>query len=559
MFRWITWAFVVTSARAYLEETVAVPSSARGVSDSCLIFGNNSHTTVKFHNDSTTKQIAYSTSIVAVNAECDRVLLGFPELNQVVVWNPRAGTTVTVSPPVNNVAVHRFGFSVDIHRHTWVVGSPGQETDQNGNGATLGYVFVFDDNVYHSCHSQYDSYCFLEDDSCTSGFQAWKNMHNLHNDNVVAFQKQCPPEIAPNYDTGPAEDFDVGRFHKQQFGYDVSITETSLFVSAPGDTRRFLENNDGSNYGRVYVFDIAASIVGVTWRTPSIKSPLEPPPIEGGHYRAYGRSITASHGTLIVSSYPLYHRRQDVFVFVYECNESPSYCEESPRRGIRVAYLRDHTGAIYDALRVHATTAVKAYSDAYSGRSYIAADLDSSLGDVQNDMTGKHVGLAGSNILITDKKNNYVYRFGIDTENRETHSYSSTVAFASASEHWAHSADDTLVHLWPCPRGSTSAKEMCSYIDKSCIANKCIPCQIGYFSRDGWLPDCDWCPQNTTTNEEGQTECGPWIRPDVMGISWEETSTILYAILAVGGACFAFVCICQRCCFSTRRRPRIFV
>ena len=41
------------------------------------------------------------------------------------------------------------------------------------------------------------------------------------------------------------------------------------------------------------------------------------------------------------------------------------------------------------ALRVHASTAA-AYSDKYSGRSYIASDLDVSLGDVQNDMTGAH-------------------------------------------------------------------------------------------------------------------------------------------------------------------------
>lgn len=559
MIIWFVFAFAIGGVQAYLEETLTASSTVRGVSDSCIVFGNSSHTAVKFHNASAIKQITNSSASISVNADCDRILLGFPEYNQVIVWNPRMDSTMTISPPVNNVAVHRFGFSVDVQGHTWVVGAPGHEPDEYGSGATLGYVFVFEDSVYHSCHSQYDSYCFLNDQTCTSGFQAWKNMHNLRDADVVDFQKECPPEIAPNYDTGPAKDFEVGRFHTQQFGYDVSITKSSLFVSAPGDTKRFLENNDGSNYGRVFIFDIAASIAGVTWRTPSIKSPLEPPPIEGGHYRAYGRSIAASDGTLVVSTYPLYHRRKDVFVFVYQCNESPSNCKESPREGIRIINLRDHTGNIFDSLRVHATTEAKAYSDTYSGRSYIASDLDSSLGDVQNDLTGKHVGLAGSNILIADKKNRYVYRFGTDTENRETHLYSSSAVFGSDSEHWAHSSGDKHSHLWPCPLGSTSQKELCSYTDKSCIGNKCVPCQVSFFSDDGWLPDCDWCPPNTTTYEEGLTKCGPWIRPTLMGLTWEETSTFIYAILALGGICFAFLCICQRCCLSSRRRRRRFV
>ena len=369
------------------------------------------------------------------------VLFGFPEMNKVIIWYPKVGTTKTVLPPTEaSVMIERFGFSLDIQDNTWVVGAPGKRTDQYGNGATLGYVFVFENDEYHSCHSQYSSYCFLEEDSCTSGFKAWKDVHNLADSDVASFLKKCPPEIRPNYETGPAKDFELMRFHKQQFGFDVSLTKNSLFVSAPGDTRRFLENNDGYNYGRVYVFDIDASIANITWRTPSIKSPIQPPSIDGGQYRAYGRSIAASDTTLIVSTYPLYNRKQDVFVFVYQCGESRSHCQESPRRGVKVVHLRDDTGSFFDSLRVHATAAAKAYSDAYSGRAYIAADLDNSLGDVQNDMTGKYVGLVGSNILISDKKNRMVYRFGIDTEYRETHPYDANVAFGSDSQHWAYSS-----------------------------------------------------------------------------------------------------------------------
>lgn len=543
-------------ASAYLEESIDTSQISLAVSDQCSITGNTTHTTLRLHDMSLIKDIPHASTIVAVNNKCDIVLLGFPDLNQVLLWRPFESTIHTVNSPVTN-PVYRFGFSIDIYENTWVVGAPGHKVDEYGHGSTLGYAFIFEGDTYHSCHSQYDSYCFLEEDSCTSGFQAWKNVHNLRDADVKEFQKQCPPELTPNYETGPAKDFEVARFHKQQFGYDVSITDTLLYVSAPGDTKRFLEDNDGSNFGRVFMFYVGASITNITWRTPSIKSPLAPPPIDGGQYRAYGRSIASTPTQLIVSSYPLYNRQRDVFVFLYLCERN--ICVQSPRDGIRTVYLRDHTNSIFDALRVHTSTAAKAYSDKYSGRSYIASDLDVSLGDVQNDMTGAHVGLVGSNILISDKKNKYVYRFGTDTEFRETHIFENHVSFGSSSEHWSHSTSTSLTHLWPCIRGYTGLKEYCSFTDSTCPFEKCSPCPIGTFSNDGWLETCDWCPPNSTTYQEASTKCSPWLRPIIQGISWEETSNIMYILAFVAAASFICLCLCQRCCFASGRRNRTFI
>ena len=117
----------------------------------------------------------------------------------------------------------------------------------------------------------------------------------------------------PQYDTGPLNINLLQYFTYQQFGYSVSINgnldtwNAKLFISAPGDTHRFMEDNRGENYGRVYAWRAEPVLYGQrTWWQMLARSPLSPVQLEGVTYRAFGKRLASSETHLIVSSYPLY-------------------------------------------------------------------------------------------------------------------------------------------------------------------------------------------------------------------------------------------------------------
>ena len=188
------------------------------------------------------------------------------------------------------------------------------------------------------------------------------------------------------------------------------------------------------------------------------------------------------------------------------------------------------------------TPKMKAYSDPYAARDYIASDLDSSLGDFQNDFMGKDIGVAGSNVLIPDHHNGFVYRMGTDGKLRETHYYRGAMGHGSDSEHWAHSFYKENTHLWPCKRGEIGGRLIC------------IPVERSYYSNDGWLKNMDFCPVNYTTTQKGRTKCDPWKPPPLTGLSWKDTLYIIY-IIGVSTLGVFFIMVAWQCvCVDIKKR-----
>lgn len=561
----ILFLLLLPFASAYLEETFSQEHS-RGlvVSDHCSLFGYHNRTELRYHNSDTLQTQVIST-IMAVNEECDLVLFGFPSDNAVILWRPLLNTFKTIRPDaaVVQVEAKRFGFSVDVQNQTWAVGAPGTPNSAANNyeGATLGYAFVYNGDELQSCRSLYDTYGYpLGTGVKIANFKNTKDYYKhlkidtryvnvFDNDDVlqqitdremISFQKVCITPQQPYYDTGPIDIKKIDYFHYQQFGYSVKLSGThtqfgtALFVSAPGDTARFMEDNDGKNYGRVYVWDSYIwqsqdeSVPTITWWDYSIFSPLIPPDLGTGTYRGFGRTMSVSRATLAVSTYPLYDNTREPFIIIYDCSpemNTASDCEESAERGVSI---NDLPGNVLGYL----TNEMLAYTDGKTRLPYIPANtVGDGLPDFQNNFIGKKIGVAGSNVIMHDPQNHKIYRFGSNAAFRETHAATGETAFGTNTEHWLHQTEDQLTHLWPCPRGSTSDKEFCSYEDTRCVDRNCPLCQLQYFSDDGWLPFCDPCPKNFSTYEEGQTHCVPFVKPIISGISLTDTRNIIIAIV----------------------------
>lgn len=611
---------LLTLAAAYRQEHFDIefePTDMK-VADSCTLYASNrlNKTVVRFHHDGSKFETDVHSSIMAINQDCSIVLFGFPDepspeyltrddttytpadgTGVVRLWRP--GSTVdTIRPGMMEISwlnedeytytdeaipVYRFGFSVDIQGDTWVAGAPGKLRD-DGRPITLGYAFVFRSKNLHSCRSIYETGCYPDGDTCKLGYNEWKNYYGFykHQDGtklqdkrdgqeVNAFQRKCIPEQLPYYfggyyGGGPLNPVLVPYFQWQQFGYDVAITgsfnETSagLFVSAPGDTNRFIENNphdEGRNYGRVYAWDLSADTPrekDIYWWQPNLLSPYGPPNLRTPHYRAYGRSIAASKSVLAVSSYPLYFNTREPFVIVYDCNPRLSNCVESANRGVSI-----------DKIPGNALYYLTPYDLSYSDRArkgplgYVYAP------DYQNEFIGDTVGVAGSNVIIRDKfhiENNEpaarVHRFGKDGRLRETHASAHTHGDGTNTQHWVLSHHRSVTHYWPCDTGYTGGKpKSFETTDVSRRGEFCVACEVAYFSDDGWLEDCDLCPVNRTTYEEGQSACKPVVRRIFPGMSWEDTREIIILISVSVVGTWLLLVACQYGCYKGRRK-RVF-
>jgi len=572
---------------AYLEETreINLEPEHLGISDSCALFVGTTNTTLQFHNGQTLVGDIRS-DIVAVNQQCDLVVFGFPEQNLVKLWRPTTNNITEIRPEQNVIQteVSRFGFSVDVQNQTWVVGAPGTTNNEQNNykGATQGYAFVYEGSALHSCRSLYDRYGFpVEGGIAIATYKHSKDAYgylkinqtrynHVFTDNapeisdrdMIAFQRVCIPRQLPYYVDGPLDSDREAYFKYQQFGYAVSLSGplyvngSSLYISAPGDTNRFMEDDDGENYGRVYVWnnyvydqpnDRTLPLIPFWQMGPK---PVAPPNSVQATYRAFGRAIAAADTTLAISSYPLYERseKQKPFVFVYDCNITG--CTPSPDKGISIDDIPENTLG-------YLTNDDMAYSDGKTRLTYIPSP------SFQNNFIGKKIGVAGSNVIIPDPNNPYVYRFGTNLKFREKHRYQnnqqlSNVRFGTNTEHWILlNANTRITHLWPCQRGRTSAGSACAWKDKDCWNDSCVKCQLQYYSNDGWEEDCEPCRKNYTTYEKGQTTCKPFVPPSIVTISWQQTVNII--LIICGGALFLYLSvIAWECFFVHKRVARIF-
>lgn len=552
--RFVLFVLILYHVEGYLQESYApafYPSTTLSV-DACSVYTEANATRLHFYAKGIDDIVTGRTSNVhVINNDCTLMLFGYPSENKVVMWRPFEQNETTVEPDFN-VPVHRFGFSLDIQDTSWVVGAPGLPNNYTGQGATMGYVFMYKDDAYHSCHSLFDTYCYPIGEECVTGFKHMKDAYNLTDAAVPAFQKQCRTrdnafvEI-PRYNSVELIESQVEYFVYQQFGYDVSLSGplgqwgSTLFVSAPGDTNRFMEDNDGANYGRVYVWDSYMwdpqdeSLPTITWWQPSVMTPLMPPAMAGVTYRAFGRAIASSRATLAVAMYPLYDATAEPFIIIYHCSKSLttfSNCVESPERGISINAL---SAQLRRNVLGYMTNAMFAYSDGKTQMSYIPA------AHFQNEFIGRVVGVIGSNVMIPDYHNSRVYRFGRDSEPRETLETDINVTFGTNTQHWLF-YNTKLVHQWNCPLGRVGPRF------------KCNPCQISYYSDDGWLEYCDVCPVNFTTNETGQSVCIAWSPPIPPGLLWSDAIFIMAVILISVTACY---CLFVGCQFSSRRK-RVF-
>ena len=361
------------------------------------------------------------------------------------------------------------------------------------------------------------------------------------------------PSPIPLYNSITLIEAQLDYFEFAQFGYAVALTGplyttgAGLFISAPGDTQRFMEDNDGKNYGRVYMWDSFLwdpqdeSLPTISWWKPSVFTPLIPPAMAGVTYRAFGRSIAASRSALAVGSYPLYDTPRDAFIFLYECNpelDTDSHCERFG--GIS---LNDLSKMLRSNVLGYMTPAMSAYTDGKDG-SYIPSDVPGDgLPDFQNQFVGSHVGVTGSNVMIPDVHNSKVYRFGVNGVARELHTFIPPAAFATNSEHWSHlNSNGHITHQWNCPLGQVGR-------------GQCIPCSTSYYSDDGWLAECDPCQSILQQIKRVNPYCVPWTKPIPPGMTWEDALYIMIVIGVSTLACLLCYCICQR----TARAPRRFV
>ena len=547
----------------------------------------------KSENVMTTFNTDIFSNIMVVNSACDLVVFGFPTDNRVALWRPDTNNITYVIPediqnnvfsqtynatgldnvrriPISN-AVDRFGFSLDIQGQTWVVGAPGTPTDIQGNGGTMGYAFVFEGNELHSCRSIYEMSCYPEEEGCVSGIDNFKNYYGklkspwasaqipaystvdwkakwstskvLDNSDVVKVQKLCLPLEVPWYKTlGRMEQkvYDEKREVFQQFGYAVTLTGelnklgSALYISAPGNTNRFMEDNDGANYGRVYVWDNVLwpyDNKQLAWWQPSVFTPLKLP-LEIATYQAFGREMAASSHTLAISVYPLYFDTSNPFIILYTCQTSGddglSNCQESG--GISIDDIR---GNPLDYL----TSSDMTYLDGKTG-TYVAAP------EFQNNYIGKNIGVVGSNVIVADPANNKVYRFDNEGEWREQHTVATAnkeaqVSFATNSKHWiaengkSENGHTKLTHYWPCALGHTGAKHLCA------------AAQHAYYSDDGWESNSYPCPRNFTTTEKGRWFCDPWSAPIVPGPTWTDTVFIMIILVSTSVLCLILLALCQ--------------
>lgn len=595
---------------AYREESFDVefvPSLLR-ISDTCTLYATPSNGThIRFHDTENKYNTNEYSPIVAINQDCSLVVFGYPDVPRenheaegtgiVKLWRPmQSNATERVVPGKDEISwkdtayehqedsytkVYRFGFSVDVQNSTWVVGAPGQlnTTDVpagfEGIPSTIGYAFVYNGNELHSCRSLYESGCYGAD--CKLGYQNWKNYYgslkhgnnlNLDDTEVKDFQKKCIPPLEPPwysggyYGGGQLDSVLEPYFKWQQFGYDVAITgpleESSLFVSAPGDTNRFMEksiHSEGRNYGRVYAWQtkqiIDANNSTNYWWQPSLKSPLGPPNLRAATYRAYGRSIAASKTLLAVSTYPLYENTHEPFVIIYDCISSN--CEESFTRGVAINAIPKN--ALY-----YLTPSMLGWSDYTSPirSDYVIAP------DYQNDFIGNDIGIAGSNVIIPNRRyvelreeSPTVFRYGKDSRLREQHSYTQTeakhqnVQYGTNTQHWILGNRQKLTHFWPCDHGYTGGKP------EEGSTENCNPCSVATVSNDGWLTTCDLCPVNKTTYEPGQSECIDVVPIVYMGFTKEDGEYTIGIIIGVGLAMWLIFVGWEFAC-SPARKPRKF-
>ena len=609
----IMWYLLLFAcAAAYRQEhfEIEFSPSVTKVTDACTLYAskNLDQTIIRFHRDGSKFNTSIYSDTLALNADCSTILFGFPDENvddpvlargtgHVKIWHP-GSVPKTVRPlkmeiswldgntyqhTDTDIPVYRFGYSLDIQGNTWVAGAPGK-LREDGRPVTLGYAFVYDGDALHSCRSLYETGCYPDGDTCKLGYNEWKNYYGFYRhadgtklqdktdgSEVNAFQKKCIPEQLPYYfggyyGGGPLNPVLVPYFEWQQFGYDVAITgsfnETaaSLFVSAPGDTNRFMENNphdEGRNYGRVYAWDLSADTPrekNIYWWQPNLLSPYGPPNLRTPHYRAYGRAIAASKSVLAVSSYPLYFNTREPFVIVYDCNPQLSNCVESSTRGISIDNIPGN--ALF-----YLTSTDLSYSDrARKGPlGYVYAP------DYQNEYIGDAVAVAGSNVIVSNKHNIQnnephpeVHRFGNDARLRETHTYTHSVGDGTNTQHWVLSKGQQMEHYWPCALGYTGGKpDTFEETDISRSGEHCVACEIAYFSDDGWLEDCDLCPVNRTSYEEAQSECKPIVKRIYPGVSWEDTRTIIAYISISVVATWLLLIACQYTCYEGRK-TRVF-
>jgi len=596
----LLFIILVVVSESFLYDTfdISIVPDRIGISDECTLYSNENITVVKFHGQR--RSVSYSTTltsdIYSINGHCDMVLFGYPDQNSVVVWKPLEGTELNITKedaitPNSDIFVDRFGFSLDIKGYTWIVGAPGTpNTKENQySGSTVGYAFVFNDTTLHACRSPYDSYAVPLDDDAL-GLEGQSGVNNAMNyykklksddryehvfsntdtdqkikeTELYEFQKVCMAEQPIYYATGQLNPKLMDYIVFQQFGYSVAITGeigrlgSTLFISAPGDTNRFMEDNDGKNYGRVYMWDSwirvpdNRTLANFTWWGPSVYMPLIAPNLPGATYRAFGRSIAASRSNLAVSSYPLYDDTREPFILIYDCDSALntfSNCRESENRGISINNLPGNVLG-------YMSREMLGYTDGKAGLPYIPArDPTGILGDFQNDFIGKYIGVTGSNIIIPNKRKNVIYRFGNDSRWRETHSYQGAVHFGSNTQHWVLQTHKKLTHFWNCPLGTVGPKKKCNFNDESCINSACSPCQTQYYSTDGYLDDCETCRVNFTTYQEGMYYCDPWYPPLPDGLLWTDAFFTMYVILGV--VCLAYgVFLCWEYSCTQGRRTR---
>jgi len=601
--------FIILSVgHAYREESFEIdfaPSLLR-VSDACTLYGSELNGTfVQLHTTRETYNITEYSERIAVNQDCSLVVMGFPNVTRnegdghavgtgiVKLWEPFVGQSLTtVAPKMAEISwisanwtnkdedtkVYRFGFSVDVQNSTWVAGAPGK-VDSDGIPVSLGYAFVFEDANLHSCRSLYETGCVPDGTDCLLDYKAFREYYgflkygsgNLKDTDMNEFQKKCIPPQLPYYrggiwGGGPLNPVRVPYFVWQQFGYDVALTgplnqlNSSLFISAPGDTNRFMENSifdwplEGRNYGLVYAWETSAespqnnpSIVPgqeitVHWWKPSLLSPYGPPNLEVATYRAYGRAIAASSDTLAVSSYPLYERTHEPFILIYDCIFAN--CRQSG--GIAINDIpKNALHYLEPSDLIWGATAGIVKGDYIPAPSY------------QNEFIGSDIGVTGSNVIVPNRHHMELredsptaFRYGRNARLRESHGYAA-VQYGSNTQHWILSNHHKLTHFWPCDLGYTGGKP----VDGS--TENCNPCNVGLVSNDGWLDNCELCPVNRTTYIEGQSECKEIVPRVYLGFQREDGMFTMAMIVLVGvGLYLGFIC-CE-CACTKGRKPRKF-
>lgn len=477
LFWWICCHLCCT-VYAYQSETIHLESAVSQLrtSDTCALVRYNQTTQLYFYASQQTITTHTTANVVVINEDCSMVLFGHPENNTVTVWKPLQQNITLVQ---KNSSVSRFGYALAIQNETWIVGAPGHPADNQGQGTSMGHAYVFEGT------------------------------------------QQLIELVADNVDTN------------QQFGFDVALsssihqTPANFFVSAPGDTHRFMEDNRGENIGRVFQWSLGPN---TDWHTVAT---FDAPILAGSTYRAFGRAIAASPHVLVVTSYPLYDEPNEPFVFMYECTAAE--CQPDIQRGISINNL---PGNVLGYL----TAEELSYTDGKQG-AYIPADVEGDdLGDFQNAFIGQTVGIVGSNVILPDTHHDKLYRITID--NVYTHAYEGHFGLGDDTQHLVFGSIN-LTHIWNCPLGYVGPE------------NVCTPCPTSYFSDDGWSIRCHVCPVNYTTNKTGQSACSPWTIPVGPAFELQDVINVIMITVGVTLLLVCFVVACE-CCSPKGRQKRGF-